>query len=115
MDLGDLFGEDPSSPEGPEDRVRSGRKRPSKEETKIRAAEAEEKEAEEKEVEEKEAPKEETEGKEVREGREVRVFRLVAPMASKRTEETFKTAIELVMRLRADGFWVNQIHTDRTA
>ena len=116
VDLGDLFGEDPSSPEGPEDpedRVRSGRKRPSKEETKIRAAEAEEKEAEEKEVEEKEAPKEETEGKEVREGREVRVFRLVAPMASKRTEETFKTAIELVMRLRADGFWVNQIHTDQ--
>ena len=113
VDLGDLFGEDPSSPEGPEDRVRSGRKRPSKEETKIRAAEAEEKEAEEKEVEEKEARKEETEGKEVPEGREVRVFRLVAPMASKRTEETLKTAIEFVMRLRADGFWVNQIHTDQ--
>ena len=34
-------------------------------------------------------------------------------MASKRTEETLKTAIELVMRLRADGFWVNQIHTDQ--
>ena len=35
---------------------------------------------------------------------EVRVFRLAAPMATKRTEETLRTAIEFVLRLRADGY-----------
>ena len=44
---------------------------------------------------------------------EVRVFRLAAPMATKRTEETLRTAIEFVLRLRADGYTVNQIHTDQ--
>ncbi len=55
----------------------------------------------------------EEEGEQIPEGWEIRVFRLVAPMASKKTEETLKTAIEFVLRLRADGFWVNQIHTDQ--
>ena len=50
---------------------------------------------------------------EIPEGWEIRVFRLVAPMMSKRTEETLKTAIEFALRLRADGFWVSQIHTDQ--
>ena len=44
---------------------------------------------------------------------EVRVFRLAAPLATKRTEETLRTAIEFVLRLRADGYYVNQIHTDQ--
>ena len=42
---------------------------------------------------------------------EVRVFRLAAPLATKRTEETLRTAIEFVLRLKADDYHVSQIHT----
>ena len=101
VELEDLFGEDSSSPEVPEERGRSRRPRSSTKEQGIRAAEVVEEEGEKKEDEE------------VPEGWEIRVFRLVAPMSSKKTEETLKTAIEFVLRLRADGFWVNQIHTDQ--
>ena len=44
---------------------------------------------------------------------EVRVFRMAAPLATKRTEETLRMAIEFVLRLKADGYQVNQIHTDQ--
>ena len=47
------------------------------------------------------------------EGWEVRVFRMAAPLATKRTEETLRTAIEFVLRLKADGYTVTQIHTDQ--
>lgn len=52
-------------------------------------------------------------GEKIGEDWEVRVFRLAAPMATKRAEETLRTAIEFVLRLRADGYTVNQIHTDQ--
>lgn len=102
VELEDLFGEDSSNHEVPsEERERSRRPRSSTKEPKIRAAEVVEEGGEKKGDEE------------VPEGWEIRVFRLVAPMSSKKTEETLKTAIEFVLRLRADGFWVNQIHTDQ--
>ena len=44
---------------------------------------------------------------------EVRVFRLAVPLATKKTEETLKAAIECVLRLKADGYQVVQIHTDQ--
>jgi len=38
---------------------------------------------------------------------------MAAPLATKRTEETLRTAIEFVLRLKADGYTVTQIHTDQ--
>ena len=44
---------------------------------------------------------------------EFRVFRLAIPMPSKSATETVKAASEMVMRLRADGYHLTKIHTDR--
>ena len=44
---------------------------------------------------------------------EVRVFRMVLPLPSKRPKEIIKAVSELVMRLRADGHCVHRVHTDR--
>eukprot|EP00438_Fugacium_kawagutii_P029791 Skav227164 [mRNA] locus=scaffold502:278286:285743:- [translate_table: standard] len=42
-----------------------------------------------------------------------RVFRLALPMASKDAREVTSTAMEMVLQLRADGYHVGRIHTDR--
>ena len=44
---------------------------------------------------------------------EIRTFRMACPVSTKRAEETLKVAIEFVLRLKADGFHVSQIHTDQ--
>ena len=44
---------------------------------------------------------------------EIRVFRLVLPMPSKSAKEIVRAASEMVMRLRADGFHLTRIHSDR--
>ena len=68
---------------------------------------------------------EETEGKdkdgeEVLEGAEeerkiprVTVTRLCTPLPSKNRHEVLKAIIDMYLRLRSDGFTVNQIHSDR--
>lgn len=38
---------------------------------------------------------------------------MAIPLATKKTEETLKAAIECVLRLKADGYQVVQIHTDQ--
>ena len=44
---------------------------------------------------------------------EIRVFRLVLPMPSKYAKEIVRAALEMVMRLRADGFHLTRIYSDR--
>ena len=44
---------------------------------------------------------------------EVKVFRMAAPLATKKSEEVLGAIMEFILRLRADGFWVSQIHTDQ--
>ena len=44
---------------------------------------------------------------------EIKVFRMAAPLATKKSEEVLGVVMEFVLRLRADGFWVSQIHTDQ--
>lgn len=44
---------------------------------------------------------------------EIKVFRMATPLASKKSEEVLSAVMEFVLRLRADGFWVSQIHTDQ--
>ena len=44
---------------------------------------------------------------------EVKVFRMAAPLATKKSEEVLGVIMEFVLRLRTDGFWVSQIHTDQ--
>ena len=56
------------------------------------------------------APKEE---EEVREGFEVRTFRMASPMTSKKAEEVTRTTMEFILKLRMDGYYVNRIHTDQ--
>ena len=46
-------------------------------------------------------------------GMEMRVFRMVLPMTAKKASETIKGTMEMLMRLRADGFEVHRAHTDR--
>ena len=74
-------------------------------------------EGEEREVEEKKAP----EGEEKKEGSEkegpkefeTRIFRLAAPMFSKKAKEVVRAAMDMLLRLRADGFHVAHIHSDQ--
>ena len=61
------------------------------------------KEVEGKNAEEKEEPQE----------FEVKVFRLVLPLSSKAAPEIMKGALEFILRLRMDGYYVNQVHTDQ--
>ena len=49
----------------------------------------------------------------VPEDMEIRVFRMTLPMPSKNASETIKAGMEMIMRLKADGFEVQRIHTDR--
>ena len=44
---------------------------------------------------------------------EIRVFRLVIPMPSKAATEVVRASSEMVMRLRADGYHLTRIHSDR--
>ena len=46
-------------------------------------------------------------------GMETRVFRMTLPMPSKNLSETIKAAMEMLMRLKVDGFEVQRLHTDR--
>eukprot|EP00438_Fugacium_kawagutii_P029730 Skav214785 [mRNA] locus=scaffold1820:35141:42466:+ [translate_table: standard] len=43
---------------------------------------------------------------------ELRVFRLGLPMRTKTCREVTQTTLEMVLRLRMDGYHVNQIHSD---
>ncbi len=54
----------------------------------------------------------EEEGKEKEEEWEIKVFRMTCPLATKRTEETLRVAIEFVLQLRSDTYTVTQIHTE---
>ena len=56
---------------------------------------------------------EEGEGKEEKEDFEVRVFRMALPMSSKSSMEVTKTAMELILRAKADGFYIGHVHTDQ--
>ena len=62
-----------------------------------------------------ERPEEEEKEDEVEEKKEVeiRVFRLVAPMISKKSKVVTKHTMEMLLRLRADGFHVAKIHSDQ--
>ena len=59
------------------------------------------------------SPREGPQQEEEEEEMEIRTFRLACPVATKRVEETLRVAIEFVLRLKADGFHVCQIHTDQ--
>ena len=59
------------------------------------------------------APSEEKGPEDLEEKTEVRVFRLALPMITKTAREASATAMEFVLRLRADGFHIGRIHCDR--
>ena len=59
------------------------------------------------------APPEEKGPEDLEETTEVRVFRLALPMITKTAREVSATAMEFVLRLRADGFHIGRIHCDR--
>lgn len=44
---------------------------------------------------------------------EVKVFRMAAPLATKKAEECLQMVMEMILRLRTDGYWVSQVHTDQ--
>ena len=44
---------------------------------------------------------------------ETKIFRMLTPIATKRAEETLQVVMEMILRLRADGYWVCQVHTDQ--
>ena len=46
------------------------------------------------------------------EGFNVQVFRMALPMSSKHSSEVTQTAMEFILRLRADGFFISKVHTD---
>ena len=58
-------------------------------------------------------PSEEKGPEDLEEKTEVRVFRLALPMITKTAREVSATAMEFVLRLRADGFHIGRIHCDR--
>ena len=62
------------------------------------------------------AMKAEEEGKEKAEDEdedfEIKVFRLAAPMHSKKAPEVTQTMMEFILRLKCDGYTVNHVHTD---
>ena len=55
----------------------------------------------------------EREGEERQEDFKIRTFHLALPMLSKKALEVTKTTMEMILRLRIDGYWVNHIHTDQ--
>ena len=44
---------------------------------------------------------------------QVQVFRMAIPMPSKKAPVVLQTAIEMVLRLRANGYPIHRVHTDR--
>ena len=44
---------------------------------------------------------------------EVRVYRMALPMSSKSSLEVTRTAMELMLRAKADGFYIGHVHTDQ--
>lgn len=42
----------------------------------------------------------------------VQVFRMAIPMASKHSSEVTQAAMEFILRLRADGYFISRVHTD---
>ena len=44
---------------------------------------------------------------------EVQVFRMAIPMPSKKAPVVLQTAIEMILRLRANGYPIHRVHTDR--
>ena len=44
---------------------------------------------------------------------EIQVFRMVIPMPSKKAPVVLQTAIEMILRLRANGYPIHQVHCDR--
>ena len=55
------------------------------------------------------------EGKEEKEKEEfeTRVFRLAAPMFSKKATEVTRAVMDMMLRLRADGYHIGHIHSDQ--
>ena len=43
---------------------------------------------------------------------EVKVFRMAVPVKSKKSDEVLQAVVDMIMRLKADGFNVVQVHTD---
>ena len=73
----------------------------------------EEKEGEDLEVEDQcEEAQEEAQG-DLEEKTEVRIFRLALPMITKTAREVSATAMEMLIKLKVDGFTVAKIHSDR--
>ena len=77
------------------------------------AREKEQKEAEGESEEKKEEIKEDEKGGEERRTPKVTVTRLCTPLPSKNRHDVLKAIVGMYLRLRSDGFSVNQIHTDR--
>lgn len=44
---------------------------------------------------------------------EVRVYRIAMPMETKNSEEVLQTTMEMMLRLKTDGFAVQRIHVDQ--
>ena len=44
---------------------------------------------------------------------EVRVYRIAMPMETKNSEEVMQTAMEMMLRLKTDGFAVQRVHVDQ--
>ena len=60
------------------------------------------------------APEGEAERKEEgKEEFETRVFRLAAPMYSKKATEVTRAVMDMMLRLRADGYHIGHIHSDQ--
>ena len=78
-----------------------------------RKEEAEEREAEKEHQKESEEKVEDEVGGEERKIPKVTVTRLCIPLPSKSGHDVLKAIIGMYLRLRSDGFTVNQIHTDR--
>ena len=80
----------------------------------VREAEAEEKEEAEVQVEEGQGEQRDEERREdLEEKTEVRIFRLALPMTTKTGREVSSTTMDMLMKLKVDGFTVAKIHTDR--
>ena len=58
-------------------------------------------------------PEEEEEPGKLEEETELRVYRMALPMVTKTAREVSATAMEFVLRLRADGYHIGRIHCDR--
>ena len=44
---------------------------------------------------------------------EIRLFKLVLPLRSKKAKEVTRAAMEMILKLKIDGYHVNRIHSDR--